>query len=40
VEYLSENPTPEEIMEKAAKMTGTNPKTGKQIMDSGWKEIH
>jgi hypothetical protein len=29
VEYLSENPTPEEIMEKAGKMTGTNPKSGK-----------
>ncbi|MCI3921096.1 extracellular solute-binding protein [Paenibacillus sp. TRM 82003] len=28
VEYLSESPTIEEIMEKAAKMTGTNPKTG------------
>ncbi len=28
VEYLSENPTPEEIMEKAKKMTGKNPVTG------------
>ncbi|WP_240414459.1 extracellular solute-binding protein [Paenibacillus periandrae] len=30
VEELSKNPTPEEILEKAKKMTGTNPKTGKQ----------
>lgn len=30
VEPLSANPTPEEILEKAKKMTGTNPKTGKQ----------
>ena len=28
VEYLSEEPTVEEILEKAAKMTGTNPVTG------------
>ena len=28
VEYLSENPTPAEIMEKAGRMTGKNPKTG------------
>ena len=30
VEYLSEKPTTEEIIEKAAKMTGKNPKTGEQ----------
>lgn len=30
VEYLSENPTPEEILEKAKKMTGENPVTGEQ----------
>ncbi|HZH61099.1 MAG TPA: sugar ABC transporter substrate-binding protein [Metabacillus sp.] len=30
VEYLSENPTMEEISEKAAKMTGKNPVTGEQ----------
>lgn len=30
VEYLSEEPTIDEIMEKAAKMTGTNPKTGER----------
>ncbi|NEW04815.1 extracellular solute-binding protein [Paenibacillus sp. SYP-B3998] len=30
VEPLTKNPTPEEILEKAKKMTGTNPKTGKQ----------
>ncbi|MEW4372564.1 extracellular solute-binding protein [Paenibacillus kandeliae] len=30
VEPLSEVPTPEEILEKAKKMTGTNPKTGEQ----------
>lgn len=30
VEYLSERPTPEEIIEKAAKMTGINPRTGEQ----------
>ncbi|PZM66544.1 extracellular solute-binding protein [Paenibacillus dendritiformis] len=30
VEPLSANPTPEEILEKAKKMTGMNPKTGKQ----------
>lgn len=30
VEYLSEAPTIEEVMEKAAKMTGKNPKTGEQ----------
>lgn len=30
VEYLSERPTPEEIMEKAKLMTGTNPVTGEQ----------
>lgn len=30
VEYLSDNPTPEEILEKAKKMTGTNPKTGEE----------
>ncbi|MDD6032822.1 MAG: extracellular solute-binding protein [Oscillospiraceae bacterium] len=30
VEYLSDTPTPEEVLEKAAKMTGTNPVTGKQ----------
>jgi ABC-type glycerol-3-phosphate transport system substrate-binding protein len=30
VEYLSEHPTMEEISEKAAKMTGTNPVTGEQ----------
>ncbi|MCR8636252.1 extracellular solute-binding protein [Paenibacillus radicis (ex Xue et al. 2023)] len=30
VEELSKNPTPEEILEKAKKMTGINPKTGKQ----------
>lgn len=30
VEYLSEAPTLEEIMDKASKMTGTNPVTGEQ----------
>ena len=30
VEPLSEKPTPEEVLEKAAQMTGTNPVTGKQ----------
>ncbi len=30
VEPLSKNPTPEEILEKAKKLTGKNPKTGKQ----------
>lgn len=30
VEYLSESPTIEEVLEKAAKMTGKNPKTGEQ----------
>jgi multiple sugar transport system substrate-binding protein len=30
VDYLSENPTPEEILEKAKQMTGENPETGKQ----------
>lgn len=30
VPYLSENPTPEEILEAAKKMTGTNPVTGKE----------
>lgn len=30
VEYLSDEPTVEEILEKAAKMTGTNPVTGEQ----------
>lgn len=30
VEYLSAYPTVEEILEKAAKMTGTNPKTGEK----------
>lgn len=30
VEYLSEQPTPAEILEKAKKMTGKNPKTGEQ----------
>lgn len=30
VEYLSDYPTPEEILEKAEKMTGTNPVTGEQ----------
>ncbi|TDQ41236.1 ABC transporter substrate-binding protein [Aureibacillus halotolerans] len=30
VEYLSENPTPEEILEKASQMTGTNPVTGEE----------
>ncbi|WP_438496299.1 extracellular solute-binding protein [Paenibacillus sp. IHBB 3054] len=30
VEYLSESPTIEEVMEKASKMTGKNPKTGEQ----------
>ncbi|WP_245628043.1 ABC transporter substrate-binding protein [Shouchella shacheensis] len=30
VEYLSDNPTPEEILEKAAQMTGENPETGEQ----------
>ncbi|MGG1876200.1 extracellular solute-binding protein [Paenibacillus cisolokensis] len=30
VEYLSEEPTIEEIIEKASKMTGTNPKTGEK----------
>lgn len=30
VEYLSENPTPEEILEKAEKLTGINPVSGLQ----------
>lgn len=30
VEYLSESPTIEEVIEKASKMTGKNPKTGEQ----------
>jgi len=30
VEYLSDNPTMEEVMEKAKRMTGTNPKTGEK----------
>jgi multiple sugar transport system substrate-binding protein len=30
VEYLTENPTPEEVLEKAKQMTGTNPVTGEQ----------
>ncbi len=30
VEYLSYHPTPDEILEKAKKMTGINPKTGEQ----------
>src|SRR5699024_148691 len=30
VEYLSEYPTRDEILEKAEKMTGTNPETGEQ----------
>lgn len=30
VEYLSEKPTPQEILEKAKQMTGKNPKTGKK----------
>jgi len=30
VEYLSEYPTPEELLEKASKMTGINPVTGEQ----------
>ncbi|CAM3927494.1 extracellular solute-binding protein [Lederbergia lenta] len=30
VEYLSDNPTMEEVMEKAQKMTGTNPETGER----------
>ena len=30
VEYLSEKPTPEEILEKAKQMTGINPVTGEQ----------
>ncbi|WP_373233272.1 extracellular solute-binding protein [Cohnella sp.] len=30
VDYLSESPTPEEVMDKAQKMTGKNPKTGEQ----------
>ncbi|MFB5760423.1 extracellular solute-binding protein [Paenibacillus medicaginis] len=30
VEYLSESPTIDEVLEKAAKMTGKNPKTGAQ----------
>lgn len=30
VEYLSESPTIEEVLEKASKMTGKNPKTGEQ----------
>ncbi|WP_054950174.1 extracellular solute-binding protein [Numidum massiliense] len=30
VEYLSDHPTPEEVLEKAKRMTGKNPKTGKK----------
>ncbi len=37
VEYLSPQPTLEEIMEKAAMMTGTNPVTGEENYGIGWK---
>ncbi|MFU0799047.1 MAG: extracellular solute-binding protein [Xylanivirga thermophila] len=36
VEYLSEHPTPEEIIEKAKKMTGKNPKTGEPNYGLWW----
>lgn len=36
VDYLSENPTPEEILDKAKEMTGKNPKTGKQNYGLWW----
>lgn len=36
VEYLSENPTPEEILEKAKQMTGKNPETGEQNYGVWW----
>jgi multiple sugar transport system substrate-binding protein len=36
VDYLSENPTPEEILEKAKAMTGKNPKTGEQNFGIWW----
>jgi ABC-type glycerol-3-phosphate transport system substrate-binding protein len=37
VPYLSKNPTVEEVMEKAAKMTGKNPKTGEQNYGFAWR---
>lgn len=36
VEYLSEHPTAEEILEKAKKMTGKNPKTGEDNYGLYW----
>lgn len=36
VEKLSDKPTPEEILEKAKKMHGTNPKTGEQNYGLYW----
>ncbi|GIP37171.1 sugar ABC transporter substrate-binding protein [Paenibacillus sp. J31TS4] len=36
VEPLTEKPTPQEIMEKAKKMTGKNPKTGEQNYGLYW----
>lgn len=37
VEYLSANPTFEELAEKAAKMTGKNPVTGEQNYGIAWR---
>lgn len=39
VEYLSEKPTIEEIMEKAAKMTGKNPVTGEENYGVCWRGL-
>ncbi|QNF26690.1 extracellular solute-binding protein [Metabacillus sp. KUDC1714] len=36
VDYLSENPSPEEVLEKAKAMTGKNPKTGEQNYGIWW----
>ncbi|MFC0470402.1 ABC transporter substrate-binding protein [Halalkalibacter kiskunsagensis] len=36
VEHLSENPTPEEILEKAKQMTGENPETGEMNYGLWW----
>lgn len=37
VEYLSANPTIEEIVEKAEQLTGINPVTGEQVYGITWK---
>ena len=36
VDYISGNPTPEEILEKAIQMTGKNPKTGEENYGLWW----